>query len=96
MTDPVTSFWVQSLQRAYTLARAERLNELNGTRVRRFDAMGLHPESEAWGCIHAAENLEPVLAAVGTAPEELRQAARRDAEEHFANLIRLGDVLVAA
>lgn len=81
--DPLTQAWVEALQRAYTLARAERLNEMRGKYVRRFDAMGIHPESEAWGHIHLAENLDETLAAVGCAPEALRQAAREDAEAEF-------------
>lgn len=79
----LTTAWMNALQRAYTLSRAERLNEMQGKHVKRFDSMGLHPLSEAWGQIHLAENLEPVLAAVGCAPESLREAARQDAELEY-------------
>jgi hypothetical protein len=83
MSDPLTQAWVDALQRAYTLARNERLNEMRGKHVKRFDAMGLHPESEAWGQVHMAENLDPTLAAVGCAPEGLREVARLDAEGEY-------------
>lgn len=90
MKDPLTQGWVDALQRAYSLARAGRLNELRGKYVRRFDDMGLHPESEAWGQVHLAENLDPALAAVGCAPEGLREAARADADREFRTEILEG------
>jgi hypothetical protein len=89
--DPVT-LWMESLQAAYRLAHAERLNELNDVYVRWADARGIHPFSAAWGAGEAMQDLEPDLAPEGiaTTPSALRRVAREDAYQAF--LAELGQM----
>jgi hypothetical protein len=81
----ITDLWIESLQAAYSLARGERLNELNGRYTKSRDERGLHGYSYVWGQVRALEGLEPVLANedVTTDPIALRKAAHADAEAEF-------------
>lgn len=54
--------WQQAVQMAWSLAKAERIAELNGSRSKTFDTRGLHPYSVEWGRILAFEVLMPELA----------------------------------
>lgn len=80
----IIHLWEASLQYAHGFSKGERLNEISGRKVKRFDERGLHPESVAWGAIQACESLIPELAHedVTTTPQALREAARKDAWNH--------------
>jgi hypothetical protein len=83
------SRWLDALEEAYRLARAERLREIRGDRrVRTFDEQGVHPFSRAWGVVQACEDLLPGLSALrrpegGVALEAwmVRRLAAREAVE---------------
>lgn len=79
----ISDLWLESLHEAYYLHRGERLNELHGVRVKRFDERGLHPESVVWGGILKLEALCPDLAGAGADPVLMRSEAHRDAEAMF-------------
>lgn len=85
MSDAICALWIEGLEAAYMLARGERLNELRGTKQRFLDARGIHPFSEAWGLVEAAQHLCPDLGAdgVATSPHALWRAARADADDEF-------------
>lgn len=91
--------WLGEVRMAYEIARGERLGELRGRRVSRFDARGLHPYSEAWGKIAAAMHPQLVtfFAERGDeghsplSPTRLRALARSDAEAEFARRVRDGE-----
>lgn len=76
------------LGQAYTLAFAERMAELEGRYVARFDKRGLHPYSVVWGQIMAIETSEDNM---DTSPERLRRRARAEAD--LAHFDRQRDVL---
>lgn len=103
-TDAVVALWVESLQECWHLARGERAGELRGAHSKLLDARGMHPYSEAWGRVKAAERLLPDLAVVrvgtGPAPCEpvtLRRLAAQQAQEDFAaEVIAQGGVGVFA
>lgn len=76
--------WLDCLQHAYRLARAERLAELRGgRRPSRFDERGLHEYSLLVGQCQALEVVDDTLAAVALDPVELRHEARADADREF-------------
>ena len=81
LEDAIVHVWSESLVYAYGFFKGQRKNEIEGRRVKRFDDRGLHPESIAWGAIHACESLVPELAleGVATTPHALREAAAQDA-----------------
>ena len=85
MSDAVTTLWVESLQSSYSLAYGERMNDLHGVYVRRYDDQGLHPFSTAWGAVKACEALCPELnvEGVATSAHALRKAAHADADRAF-------------
>jgi len=63
-------------QQAFRLAYAERINELRGVYVARFDKRGLHPYSVLWGQLIA-------LGESGESPEQMRRVARASADLDF-------------
>jgi hypothetical protein len=60
--DAVAVVHEEALRMAFSFAKAERIGELNGSRVKAFDGRGLHPYSVEWGRILACEALYPDLA----------------------------------
>lgn len=80
--------WLSWVRDAWKIAYHDRRNELVGKRVSRFDTRGLHPYSEAWGHIFAAEeNLDRVGVRLDPdwliSPAQLRAAAEEQALEEF-------------
>jgi hypothetical protein len=59
------------------------MGELRGTRIKRFDDRGLHPESIVWGKIEALHELDADLAELGADPVLFRIEAQREAEAMF-------------
>lgn len=88
--DLIAEEWCASLQSAWSLARGERLAELEGKYLKRFDGRGLHPYSQLWGQVFACETLLPALAELRDTGDHrceaysLREAARREADAIYA------------
>lgn len=54
--------WLDAIQHAYLLAKAQRLAEIRADRrTKRYDKRGLHPVSVEWGKVFACEQLLPGL-----------------------------------
>ena len=64
------------VEQAFKLAYTERMNELRGVHVKRWDSRGLHPYSVVWGQIIALENGE----AQTIGPVKMREIARASAD----------------
>ena len=91
--ETLTALWLEATRECYLLAKAERLGELKGKRIKLLDARGMHPYSVAWGRVLALEELLPALAGARLAdpptdPVHLRRVAQRDAESEFHELLR--------
>lgn len=91
------SEFMAALRHAYLLARGERMNELRGKRVAKFDSRGLHPYSEAWGRISACLSLPGVTERVRAeiegeeivlSPHQMRKVAHENAYREFVTLLR--------
>jgi len=86
----VADWLLRELRRAWTLAKVERLNELREVHVRRFDAQGMHPWSQAWGFIEAYWAVLDLPMDEGLLPsaEMMRQEARKDAQGEYEAELR--------
>ena len=86
--------WVEAINAAWMYARGERLGELRGKRVQRFDPQGVHPYSLEWGRIMAYEVLDLSLMELrfcgepNLTPISMKKLAYEDAEEEFFRFIR--------
>jgi hypothetical protein len=79
------------LREAYMIARGERLAELRGRRLRRFDASGLHPFSVVVGQIQKVEWMLDTPSAERVNAVTLRQAAIEEAHQIMVKDIESGD-----
>jgi hypothetical protein len=82
----------QAMNQAHRLAKSERLSELKGRHLRRFDGQGLHPFSVEVGRLLALRELFPELAEVDLDPVTLRLKAQVDANSEFADELALHGV----
>jgi hypothetical protein len=86
----IVTVWLDALTRAYLLAKARRLTEMQGRRYRKYDEEGLEGRSAEWGRVYAMEELMPELQQVRNTggefctPSVLRRASNIDAEIEFS------------
>lgn len=83
--------WVRLLREAYLIARGERMAELRGRRLKRFDDQGLHPFSVVIGKLTMIESMLGLPGEVCVHPLHIRSAAVKDAHKAFAKELREGD-----
>lgn len=83
MTGDWLDVWCAATRGAYKLAYGERLAQLRGKQVKRFDDRGLHPYSEQWGRVTLAESFLEHLPYLS--PYTLRTMAIDDAYHDFIN-----------
>jgi hypothetical protein len=76
----VIDAWCRAVSMLYSLARGERLGELNGRRSRLIDERGLHPFSLEVGRIFALQDMYPQLEELEFNHLDMRRAAQVDAE----------------
>lgn len=85
----VAERWEHLLREAYLFARGERLAQLHGRHLPRYDSRGLHTYSVIWGEILGCELLVPELATVAQlgdypcTPTTMLKAARAEATRIF-------------
>jgi hypothetical protein len=79
--------WTEDVWQCWLLAKGERLGELRGKYVRKFDERGLHPFSMVVSQVWSWERLMPELSYAQFDPVLLRREAQREADKEFRNQV---------
>lgn len=90
--EAIIEAWCLAISHCYSLARGDRLGELEGKRPRLIDGRGLHPYSVEVGRVLALQDILPILEEADFNHHLLRREALEDAalEYELRTALRVG------